>query len=198
MPKLKIFLLLISFSYCALAQKPFKQELWWSVGHPFAALKVKKIKAKADLIYDQPGIKDQLDNLSNGGKLDAFRHVFYMAAFAQKIKIKKLRKLGIAHEKGNYRQFLKRQNENGEVPDSLSSVMDLYNNELGLNIGGYPNKKMNLETLKELVIWKIKSGNAAIIKRNKQGLYVECDDKIIDLQLYKGKWFVPKCLVPSN
>jgi len=196
--KLKIFLLVISFSCGALAQKPFKQEVWWGLWHPIAALKVKKIKAKVDLIYDQPDIKDQLDNLSSGGKLDAFRHVFYMAAFAQKIKIKKLRKLGIAHEKGNYRQFLKHQNENGEVPDSLSSVMDLYNNELGLNIGGFPNKKMNLEKLKELVIWKIKTGNATIFKRNKQGFYVECDDKIIDLSLYKGKWFVPKCLVPSN
>lgn len=199
MPKLKIFLLLISFSCGALAQKPFKQEVWWGLWHPIAALKVKKIKAKADRIYDQPDIKDQLDNLSSGGKLDAFRHVFYMAAFAQKIKIKKLRKLGIAHEKGNYRQFLKHQNENGEVPDSLSTVMDLYNNEVGLNIGfSVAYKTMSLDKLKELVIWKIKSGNAAIIKRNKQGLFVECNDKIIDPQLYKGKWFVPKCLVPSN
>ncbi len=199
LPKLKILLFLISFSYYACALKPFKQELCWAIWHPFAALKVKKIKAKADLIYVQTGIKDQLDNLSSGGKLDAFRHVFYMAAFAQKIKAKKLRKLGIAHEKGNYRQFLKHQNENGEVPDSLSSVMDLYNNDVGLNIGSSPAYKgMNLETLKELVIWKIKSGNATILKRNKQGLYVECDDKIIDLSLYKGKWFVPKCLVPSN
>lgn len=199
LPKLKILLFLISFSYYACALKPFKQELCWAIWHPFAALKVKKIKAKADLIYAQPGIKDQLDNLSSGGKLDAFRHVFYMAAFAQKIKIKKLRKLGIAHEKGNYRQFLKHQNENGELPDSLSSVMDLYNNDVGLNIGSsVAYKGMNLEKLKELVIWKIKSGNATILKRNKQGLYVECDDKIIDLSLYKGKWFVPKCLVPSN
>ena len=80
-----------------------------------------------------------------------------MAAFAQKIKIKKLKKLGIAHEKGNYRQFKKYQNEEGERPDSLSNVMDLKNNDLGLKIGS-ENKKISLADLKELVINEIKNG----------------------------------------
>jgi hypothetical protein len=178
-------------------QKPFKEEVFWSIWHPVTALKVKKMYSKVYAIYDQPNTKLALDNFNNGGKLDAFRHVFFMAAFSQKIKIKKIKKLGIAHEKGNYRQFKKHQNEEGERPDSLSNVMDLINNDVGLKIG-LAYKDLSLEKLKELVIWKIKTGNAAIIKRNKQGLYVECDDKIIDMQLYKGKWFVPKCLVPSN
>jgi hypothetical protein len=153
--------------------------------------------SKTFVIYEQPNTKIALDNFNNGGKLDAFRHVFFMAAFAQKIKIKKLKKLGIAHEKGNYRQFKKHQNEEGERPDSLSNVMDLKNNDLGLKIGS-ENKKISLADLKELVINEIKNGKAQIIKRNKQEMYVECNDQIIDMQLYKGKWFVPKCLVPSN
>ena len=120
-----------------------------------------------------------------------------MSVLSQKIKVKKLRKLGIAHEKGNYRQFKNHQNEEGERPDSLGNVMDLINNELGFKIGS-ENKKNSLGELKEIVITEIKNGKSVIIKRNKHGMYVECDNKIIDMQLYKGKWFVPKCLVPSN
>ena len=85
----------------------------------------------------------------------------------------------------------------GERPDSLGNVMDLINNELGFKIGS-ENKKNSLGELKEIVITEIKNGKSVIIKRNKHGMYVECDNKIIDMQLYKGKWFVPKCLVPSN
>ncbi|MDP1800605.1 MAG: hypothetical protein Q8L81_04590 [Bacteroidota bacterium] len=194
--KLKIFLLLFSFSYGILAQKPFKQELWWSVWHPFAALKVKKIHKKVSIVYNANNTKLLLDGYTTGGRLDAFRHAFFMAAFAQKIKIKKLRKLGIAHEKGNYRQFLKRQSENGELPDSLGSVMDLANNELGFKIGS-ENKKKTLEELKGEVIKEINNGKALVMKRA-NGSYVDCNNKIIDSLSYKGKWFVPKCLVPSK
>jgi hypothetical protein len=195
--KLKLALLLLLSSSLVNGQKPFKEDVLWAIGHPFAAIKVKKMYSKTYVICEQPNTKIALDNFNNGGKLDAFRHVFFMAAFAQKIKIKKLKKLGIAHEKGNYRQFKKHQNEEGERPDSLSNVMDIKNNDLGLKIGS-ENKKISLADLKELVINEIKNGKAQIIKRNKQEMYVECNDQIIDMQLYKGKWFVPKCLVPSN
>ncbi len=195
--RLILFIVLTSISLKSNGQKASKPEILWALGHPFAALKMKKIKKKAEIIYNQPDIKTLLDNYSSGGKLDAFRHVFFMAAFAQHIKIKKLRKLGIAHEKGNYRQFLKHKTENGEVPDSLSNVMDLANNELGFEIG-VAYKDLNLEKLKELVIWKIKTGHASILKRNKQGSFVDCNDNIIDLKLYAGKWFVPKCLTISD
>lgn len=192
-----IFLALLSISLQVHGQKASKQEVCWALWHPFAALKVKKIKKKADVIYNRPEIKARLDSYSGGGKLDAFRHVFFMAAFAQKIKIKKLRKLGVAHEKGNYKQFLKQKTENGEVPDSLSNVMDLANNELGFTIG-LANKEKGLEALRPIVIKEILNGNALILKRNREGRFVDCNNNVIDPGLYKGKWFVPKCLVSSK
>lgn len=173
-----------------------KEEFCWAVFHPFAAIKVKKITAKANVIYSQDSIKINLDRFSSGGQLDAFRHVFYMAAFAQKIKIKKLRKLGIAHEKSNYRQFLNSKTEDGELPDSLSSVMDLMNNELGFNIGN-SQKKIDRESLKKDVIERIKKGDATIMKRNKNGRYVDCSGNEIEPHADK-KWSLPKCLVKSN
>jgi len=195
--RLILFTVVISISLRCKGQKASVPEFCWAVWHPFAALKVKKIKKKADVIYNRPEIKARFDSHSSGGKLDAFRHVFYMAAFAQQIEIKKLRKLGKAHEKGNYRQFLKHKTENGEVPDSLSSIMDLANNELGFTIG-VENKTKTLDELRPIVIKEIVSGKALILKRNKEGRFVDCNNYVIDPSRYTGKWFVPKCLVASN
>ena len=87
--KLKLALLLLLSSSLVNGQKTFKEEVLWAIGHPFAAIKVKKMYSKTYVIYEQQNTKIALDNFNNGGKLDAFRHVFFMAAFAQKIKIKK-------------------------------------------------------------------------------------------------------------
>jgi hypothetical protein len=206
---MRIFLLLIFFSPLLLySQGPgrSKYERLWALSHPFAAIKVKLISKKCYRIYNRnlqhltgtEGRNEKyLDVFSNGGKLDAFRHVFFMAAFAQKVKIKKLRKLGEAHEKANYKMFLRCTKEFGELPDSLGSVMDLSNNELAFKI--VPEiKKLSLPELEEFVIKQINAGSAIIMKRKKNGSYLDCNDKVIDLKLYKDEWNVPKCLVLSN
>ncbi len=174
-----------------------KHERLWALSHPFAAIKVKLISKKCYQIYYGSSLKNELDTFSAGGKLDAFRHVFFMAAFSQKVKIKKLRKLGKAHEKANYKMFLKLKPENNELPDSLGSVMDLSNNELAFKLAPEI-KKMTLPELKQFVIEKIMNGNAIIMKRRKSGTYIDCSDKVIDRKLFMNKWNVPKCLAPSN
>ena len=192
------YILFILLSYNCLAQsyRPLIYEKVWAISHPVAALRLKKVYQNCFVIYRQNNIKGQLDTFENGGKIDAFRHVFFMAAFSQKVKVKKIRKLGVAHERGNYLQFKRGQFEEGELPDSLSSVMDLQNNELGFEIG-LSNKKIGLENLKEIVINRIIKGEAMIIKRNKQGYYLDCNNKIIELPGEK-KWQLKKCLVSSN
>ena len=172
-------------------------EKCWVITHPFAALKVKKISKKCYAVYNRQDTKIQLDTFSNGGQLDAFRHSFFMAAYAQKVKAKKLRKLGIAHEKANYKQFLNSEFEEGEIPDSLSTVMDLKNNETGLNLGK-AHKKETLDTLKKIVIMEIKNGNMVIMKRDKSGAYLDCNGYNISLREQPKQWQVPKCLVSSQ
>jgi len=188
-----LFPCLLSF-FCS-GQKLSRHEWCWALGHPVAAIKVKIISKKCFSVFKNVN-KNELDTYSNGGKLDAFRHAFYFAAFAQKVKIKKLRKLGIAHEKTNYRQFLKLKEENGEVPDSLGMVMDLKNNELGLLIGSQ-NKHIGLSALEKLIIQEIKKGSAFIILRNKLGNYVNCNGETI-LETNEKKWKTDKCLVSSD
>jgi hypothetical protein len=173
------------------------RDIIWGLFHPVSAIKIKKISKSLNVIYNLKEIKLELDSYENGGKLDAFRHTFFMAAFAQKVKISKLRKLGIAHEKGNYRQFIKNQTENKEIPDSMGTVMDLFNNELGYKIGK-ANKKLLLPDLKYIVLKEIQNGNALVMKRDKTGNYLDCENNIINTTLFFKKWFVPKCLVKSD
>lgn len=192
------FSLLFCFSLGCSAQtgRLSGYELRWAVFHPIAALKVKCIGKRVAPIYNAPDVKQQLDAYASGGQLDAFRHVFYMAAFAQKVKAKKLRKLGEAHEKANYKQFLLAKEEEGEIPDSLSSVMDLKNNELGIMIGS-KNKWAPLDTLRQLVIAHIRNGNALIMKRNRRGNYLDCQNRELPGPVLR-EWNIPKCLVPSS
>ncbi len=148
--------------------------------------------------YDETKKQNLLDNFENGGKLDAFRHSFAMAYFSKYVSVKKLRKLGRAHEKGNYQQYLKGKNEEGgELPDSLSSIMDLKNNEIGFSLSKEV-KELSTEQLKQKVIEQIQKGNAFIIKRNTEGLYLDCSGNIISRSRMYKQWSIPKCLVSSN
>ncbi|MGZ3883623.1 MAG: DUF6973 domain-containing protein [Bacteroidia bacterium] len=169
----------------------------WALIHPFAALKVKKLYSKNAAVYAAAKNDMALDRYESGGRLDAFRHSFFMAVFAQRVSVRKLRKLGKAHEKGNYRMFRKHRNEYGELPDSLASVMDLHNNELGFTIG-VSDKHLPADQLAQKVTEALKKGEGVYLKRNSNGQYVDCDNKILDPETHKKKWFVPKCLIKTN
>ena len=187
------FIFLTSIQTAFSKPRTSRYEFWWSFGHPFAALKVKKTYKKATKLFDQNELKVKLDAYSSGGKLDAFRHVFYFASFAQKIGPKKALKLGRAHEKTNYLDFKRGKQEDETTADSLSCVMDLLNNEIGVKLGK-ENKKMSLEDLKQKVIELVNNGDAYTVLRDTQGRFIDCNNNVIDLSKYKGKWFVPKCI----
>lgn len=172
-------------------------EYRWAISHPFAAKKVKKHLTEAMDIYQIVKNSRQLDSFESGGTLDAFRHTFTMAYLSRYVKINKLRKLGKAHEKGNEYYFYKNHQEFGERADSLACVMDLRNNELGFEIAKR-NKTVSKDTLKTIVIEEIKAGNAWKLKKNTRNLYISCQNEPILIESYKGKWFIPKCLVKSN
>ncbi|HXD91691.1 MAG TPA: hypothetical protein VNX01_00685 [Bacteroidia bacterium] len=175
-----------------------KYEKRWAIWHPFAAMKLKNHQGEMYAIYKEVKQQRLLDTFENGGKLDAFRHTFAMAYFSKFAKAKKLRKLGKAHEKVNYQQFLHHlSDEDGELSDSLSSVMDLKNNDIALSLTKEV-KKLSAEDIKQKIIGLIKAGGVFIMKRNAQGLYVDCNNQIIPPEKIKGIWNVPKCLIKSD
>ncbi|MHB8261124.1 MAG: DUF6973 domain-containing protein [Bacteroidia bacterium] len=171
-----------------------KYEKRWAIGHPFAALKIRKHQREMYAVYTQVKQQKLLDTLENGGKLDAFRHTFAMAYFSKFVGVKKLRKLGIAHEKANRWQFLHLMpDEDGELPDSLSSVMDLNNNAIALGLAKQV-KKLNTEEIKLKVVALINADGVYYMKRNAQGQYLDCNNQIIPPERLKV-WNTPKCLV---
>lgn len=175
-----------------------RYEIRWAFFHPFASIKIKRILPEAMAVYTEVKQQHLLDSFESGGKLDAFRHTYVMAFLARGINAKKLQKLGIAHEKGNKRQFENEHLlEDGERPDSLSCEMDLRNNEVGIALGK-SNSSLSKEELKQLIIQEIEKGTTWYIKRDGAGNYVTCAGEKIVFTQYQDKWYIPKCLIPTN
>jgi len=117
-----------------------------------------------------------------------------MLRLSQEIGAKKARRLGKAHEKGNYKAFKKNKKEDGEIPDKISSDMDLFNNEIGIAIAD----TLTATNVKKVVISVVQSGKCKIIKKDQQGNYLTCSGSIIQQEELIGKWKNDKCLVNSN
>ena len=110
-------------------------EKTWVVFHGFKAKKAYDISLEAERVTDSIKKKRIIGTDISGGKLDAFKHSYWMARLTQEIGHKRAKRLGTAHEKGNYKAFKKGKEEDGDVPDKISSDMDFFNNEVGIEIG---------------------------------------------------------------
>ena len=203
--KQKLTLLFFLFSFSLSAQesnfKKFQKlscpEKRWVFFHPFIAKKCFKLTQIARKEADSLKYDNLLDKDWNGGQVDAFRHSYWMALLAQKVKVKKAYKLGVAHEKGNKIDWKKGRLEDEFLADSVACEMDLANNNVGLAIGcNY--KNLSNQDLKHFIIQEIKKGKMKIILKNSKKEFLECNGSLIDLQLWKARWNIPKCLVPSG
>ncbi len=178
-------------------KKLSRPEKYWVVKHVFVAKKAWKITRDARLQTDSIEKTSMLDGDPNGGKVDAFRHAFWMASLSQKMRWKKAYRLGKAHEKGNYIDYKKHRQEDGTFPDKISSTMDLWNNDIGLQIGRN-NRNISTDSLKMIVVEYILKGEMKIIKKNNLSQYLDTDGNIIPDEVLKGKWENSKILIPSN
>ena len=169
-------------------------EKCWVIFHPFVAKKALKISVKTREITKEIQQKNILKGNGNGGQIDAFRHTFWMATLAQEIGARRARSLGGKHEKGNYKDYKKRRLEDGVIPDKISSDMDLFNNEVGIEIGL---KSDNLDIEKK-VVKTVLRGECKIIKKDAYDNFLTCDGNYISLEILKGKWENNKCLVWSS
>lgn len=181
--------------------KQFKElscpEKRWVIFHPFIAKKAFKITQQ--VLKDVDSVKKSgiIGADINGGKLDAFKHAYWMGCLSNKVGACRSLKLGKAHEKGNYLQFKKHELEETILPDSISSVMDLHNNAAGADaVKGF--KNISRQETQQKIITALKDGKLLIIKKDAQGNYLYCDGSIINMQLWLGKWGIPKCLISSE
>lgn len=198
----KIMLLLVVFSNVLVGQNSsvgqFRKlscaEKRWVFFHPFVAKKALQLSLEARTVTAEVKQQQILKGIGNGDQLDAFRHTYWMARLAQEINWRKAKRLGKAHEKGNYRQFKKGKLEDDVLPDKISSEMDFFNNEVGLNLG----KSNKEQELKNEVIKLVKEGKCKILKTDADGNFLDENNKIIPIEEFKGKWENRKVLVDSD
>lgn len=172
----------------------------WAITHIFVAVKALKYTKEVMNIVDSLKVIKKFTDINSydGGKLDAFRHSFWMAYLALHIKTKKVLKLGIAHEKGNIKDFKKKRKEEKFLPDSISVAMDLFNNKKGIEIinSGYSIKNKN--DLINIIIDYINKGEMKVILKDKYGNFLDCNGNILNKESWQGKWINKRCLVNSN
>ena len=169
----------------------------WVIRHPFVSIKAKNITDTATHEARRLSSMGLLDTYENGGKQDAFRHAYWMALLSSVIGPKKALLLGRAHEKGNKKEYDNLKLEEGEIPDFISMEMDLWNNDIGVDIGSR-HKKKEFVFIKEMVLELINSGACRILKRNKDGLFMTCSGKLLRDKEWRGLWFNERCLMESN
>jgi len=170
-------------------------EKTWVYFHPFKAKKAFLISKEAENTKDS--ISEIIGNDNNGGRLDAFKHSYWMARLSQKIGKRAAFSLGEAHEKGNYKTFKNHKLEDGFLPDKQSSEMDLFNNRIGIGIGKF-NKKTSKQDLIQQLLDALHAGKLRILRKNNSGNFLDCHGKIIPLDSLKNKWNTKKCMVPSD
>lgn len=174
------------------------QEKWWAVGHLCIARKAFNLTRYSLEVTDSIGQTNLIGTNIHGGNLDAFKHAFWMATLAQHINWKKARRLGLAHEKANYRSFDKASKKGmTDGHDQPSTDMDLWNNEKGLAIGMVC-CGCDREALVRAVVDSIMQGSMKIIRMNEQGEFLDKDGIIIPPGNLTGKWVNDKCLTPSG
>lgn len=171
-------------------------EKFWVLFHLFKAKKAYRISIEATRVSDSIAKTKLLDQDKNGGQVDAFRHAFWMATLSQEIGKKSAKKLGKAHEKGNYKQFKKNKLEEGSRPDQKSSEMDSFNNNIGIEIFKN-NKKASKNDYITLVITQINRGKLKVLKKAPNGAYLDCNNQLLAKNEYLDKWENSKCLIPS-
>jgi len=172
-------------------------EKMWTISHPFIAMKAWKITVRIRFVTDSLQKEGIPDRDPSGGKLDAFRHSFWMARLTEKIGERRALSLGRAHEKGNYRDFKRNRFEEGEFPDKAASDMDLYNNKIGVEIG-FVLKDANERLVVDSILKAIAIGRMLIVFKDSLGR--ACDSLLnpIPTNELHGKWVTSRLLVPSD
>lgn len=172
-------------------------EKCWVLTHPFVAKKALRVSQHARAVADSMMHSDVLDGDYNGGQVDAFRHAYWMGSLSRAIAWRKARRLGKAHEKGNYKDFKKGKLEDGEIQDARASEMDLWNNAQGIALGRALKDGSDRE-LQRAVIDAILEGKMRVIRKDKYGRSLDAKGIVVPKVEWLGKWENARVLVPSD
>ena len=172
-------------------------EKCWVYFHVFKAQKAHRVSLEVSKTIDSIQITGSLGNHHVGNQLDAFKHAYWMWTLAEEIGCRAAKSLGKSHEKGSYQYYKKHELEDGVLPDEISSVMDSYNNKIGLELYKAHkgvSKTQRIKLVKEAVF----SGKLRMIYQNLNREYLDKDGNILPEKNYKGLWKNDKILIPTK
>jgi len=169
----------------------------WIVFHSFKAKKALSISNKAKYVTDSIALTGLLDGDKAGGQVDAFRHAYWMARLHENIGKRAALSLGRSYERSNYKSYKRNKLEEGILPDKASKSMDLFNNKVGITFTrkGFHHPENGLIYK---IVNSIKKGDLKIIKKDKAGNYLTCNNEVIPFKDLLYKWRNNKCIIPSN
>jgi hypothetical protein len=125
------FLSLTSYSFSQNYKKIIKslsfEDKVWVMKNYSSVKKAQKISQNVINTMDSLNKEKFLGGNSEGGRFDAFRHVFWMYSLSKELGKEKARRIGKIYEKYNEYVF-KTQTMSGY--DKAGEDMDLFNNEL--------------------------------------------------------------------
>jgi hypothetical protein len=190
------FLSLTSYSFSQNYKKIIKslsfEDKVWVMKNYSSVKKAQKISQNVINVMDSLNKEKFLGGNSEGGRFDAFRHVFWMYSLSKELGKEKARRIGKIYEKYNEYVF-KTQTMSGY--DKAGEDMDLFNNEVGINLS-----KENIvdslvfSRIEELIL----NGEAKIIKKNDKKESLDKNNNIIEDSVWKKSWQNDRVLINSN
>lgn len=129
---------------------------------------------------------------TEGGKFDAFRHIYWTYSLTKEIGEEKTRRVGEIYE--NYNRYIF-NNSDYSGYDSVSMAMDLFNNEIGIEL---EKSKIADSLIFNEITNIIFSGKAKIVKKNTLEQSLDENDNVIPEEEWKKKWINNRKLVNSN
>ncbi len=169
----------------------FEDKLWVIKNHD-------KVLRSVDISKSVIKTMDSLDKVNflggnkEGGIFDAFRHIYWMYNLSSEVGEECARKVGEIYE--GYGEYIFKTTEMSGY-DSVGRQMDLFNNELGINLAKQSVKKrLVFSEIRKI----IKLGKAKIVKKNQNGEDLDINGEIIPTEEWKKSWNNRRVLVNSN
>lgn len=169
----------------------FEDKLWVIKNHD-------KVLRSVDVSKSVMKTMDSLDKIDflggnkEGGIFDAFRHIYWMYNLSSEVGEECARKVGEIYE--GYGEYIFKTTEMSGY-DSVGRQMDLFNNELGINLAKQSIKKrLVFSEIRKI----IKLGKAKIVKKNQNGEDLDINGEIIPTEEWKKSWNNRRVLVNSN
>lgn len=168
-----------------------KDKIW--VMKNYSSIK-KAYKISLDVLKTMDSLNKQnfLGGNTEGGKFDAFRHIYWTYSLTKEIGEEKTRRVGEIYE--NYNRYIF-NNIAYSGYDSVSMTMDLFNNDIGIELG---KNKITDSLIFNEITNIIFSGKAKIVKKNTLEQSLDENDNVIPEEEWKKKWINNRKLVNSN